>query len=120
MLKKEIKCNNVIKIQKIINFDQITKEDIKGHNPNWLQIPDNLYRILIVGGPGSEKSNILFNLIGRQLDIDKICLYTKNPYKAKYQLVIKKRNSAGLEEFNNSKPLLNTQMIWMIYIENID
>ena len=106
MLKKEIKCNNIIKIQKIINFDQITKEDMKGHNPNWPQIPDNLYRILIVGGPGSEKTNILFNLIGRQLDIDKICLYTKNPYKAKYQLVIKKHNCAGLEEFNNSKAFI--------------
>ena len=40
-------------IQKMINFNDITKENIKQHNPNWLQIVDHPYRILIIGG--SEK-----------------------------------------------------------------
>ena len=32
---KEIKCNNIIKtIQKLINFDYVTKENIKEHNQN--------------------------------------------------------------------------------------
>ena len=25
-------------------FDDATKENIKEHNPNWSQVPDNLYR----------------------------------------------------------------------------
>ena len=41
----------------MFNFDYITKEYIKEHNPNWLQIPDHPCRILIVGGPGSGKIN---------------------------------------------------------------
>ena len=31
----------------MINFEDVTKEDIKGHNPNWRQIPDHAYKILI-------------------------------------------------------------------------
>ena len=34
----------------MINSDDITKENIKEHNLNWSQIPDNPYRILIIGG----------------------------------------------------------------------
>ena len=30
-------------IQKMINFDDVTKENIKQHNPNWPQIPDHPY-----------------------------------------------------------------------------
>ena len=32
----------------MFNFCYITKEDIKEHNPNWPEIPDHPYRILIV------------------------------------------------------------------------
>ena len=56
----------------MINFDDITKENIKMHNPNWPQIPDHPHRILITGGSGSGKTNLLFNLISQQADIDKI------------------------------------------------
>ena len=44
--------------------------------------PDFRYRLLIVEGCGSGKSNLLFNLIIYQPDIDKIYLYPKDPYKA--------------------------------------
>ena len=47
----------------MINFDDIIKENIKEHNPNWPAIPDYLYRILIVGGSVSRKTNSLFNLL---------------------------------------------------------
>ena len=33
------------------------------HNPNWHYIPDYPYRILVAGGSGSEKMNVLLNLI---------------------------------------------------------
>ena len=42
-------------MQKMINFDNVTKENRKEHNPNWPQIPDHPYRILIIGGSGSRK-----------------------------------------------------------------
>ena len=50
----------------MINFDYITKENLNEYNPTWPQIPDLPYRILITGGPGSGKTNALFNLIGCQ------------------------------------------------------
>ena len=75
--KEENECNNVIKQY----FDYITKEDIKKHKPNLLQIPDHQYRILIVVGSGSGRTNALLNLISHQPDIDKIYLYAKDPYE---------------------------------------
>ena len=53
----------------MFNFDFTTKEDIKEHNPNWPQISDHLYRILIVGGSRFGKKNEFFNLIHYQPDI---------------------------------------------------
>ena len=37
----------------MINFDYIIKENIKQHNSNWPQIPDDPYRILIIRIAGS-------------------------------------------------------------------
>ena len=74
----------------MFNFDYITKEEIKEHYPNWPEIPDHPYRILIVEGSGSGKANALLNLINNEPDIDKIYLYVKDPYEAKYQLLVTK------------------------------
>ena len=43
----------------MINFNDVTKENIKEHNPDWSQIPDHPYRILIIEGSGSKKNNYL-------------------------------------------------------------
>ena len=74
----------------MINFEDVIKGNIKEHNLNWPQIPDHPYRILIIGSSGSGKTNSLFNLINQQPDIDKIYLYAKDPYKAKYKFLINK------------------------------
>ena len=58
----------------MISFDDVTEENTKGHSPNWSQIPDHLYRSLIIDGCESGKTNSLFNLISHQPDIDKIYL----------------------------------------------
>ena len=58
----------------MINIGDFLKENIKEHNPNWPEIPDYPYKILIVDGSGSGKTNSLFNLIIQQPDIDKIYL----------------------------------------------
>ena len=59
------------------NVDSITKENNREHNKKWPFIPDHPYRILIIGGSGSRKTNALLNLIKEQGDIDKIYLYAK-------------------------------------------
>ena len=103
----------------MFDFDCITKENIKEHNPNWPEIPDHPYRIFIVGGSGSRKTNVLLNLINREPDIDKIYLYAKHPCEAKYQLLINKRESSGLKYLNDSKAFLEYFMIWMIFIKTL-
>ena len=75
------------------------------HNPKWPYIPDHLYRILVVGGSGSGKTNGLLNLINNQRDIDKIYLYEKGPYEAKYQYLINKREKVGLDHFTDPRAL---------------
>ena len=90
----------------MINFVDATKENIKERNPNWPQIPDHPYRILIIGDSGSWKTNSLFNLINEEPDTDKIYLYAKDPCKAEYQFVIIKRESTGLKHFNDSKAFI--------------
>ena len=69
----------------MINFDDIVSENKTAHNKNWPYIPDHSDRILIIEGSGSVKTNVLLNLIENQPDIDKIYLYTKDPYEIKYQ-----------------------------------
>ena len=52
------------------NYDQSVKIY---HNPNWPDILDHPYRILILGGSGSRKTNVLLNLVKHQRpDVDKI------------------------------------------------
>ena len=90
----------------MINFDSYTNENKTEHNLNWPYIPDHPYRILIIGGSGSGKTNALLNLINNQLDIDKICLYAKDPYEAKYQHLINKREKVGTDHFNDPKAFM--------------
>ena len=61
----------------MINFHDAIKENIK--EPKWPGISDHPYRVLIIGGSGTGKTSSLFNLINQQPDIDKICLYVKDP-----------------------------------------
>ena len=52
------------------------------------------------------KTNALLNVINHQQDIDKIYLYAKDSYEAKYQFLINKCEKVGLYYFNNSKALI--------------
>ena len=36
----------------MINFHDVTRENIKEHNPSWSQIPEYPYKVLITSGSG--------------------------------------------------------------------
>ena len=61
---------------------------------------------MIIGGSGSGKTSTLLNLINNQQDIDKICLYAKDPYEDKYHFLIKMTESIGLKHFNDAKAFI--------------
>ena len=91
----------------MINFDDYANENKTIHNKNWPYITDHPYRILIIGGSGSGKTNLLLNLIEDQPDIDKIYLYAIDLYELKYQYLINKTESVGINHFNDPKAFLD-------------
>ena len=66
----------------MINFDDYGNENKTEHNSKWPYILDHPYKILIIGGSGSGKTNVLLNSINNQPHIGKIYLYAKDPYEA--------------------------------------
>ena len=90
----------------MINFDNHINENKAKHNKNWPYTPDHVYKILIIEGSGSGKTNVLLNPIDNQPDIDKIYLYAKDPYEAKYQYLINIREKVRLKRFNDPKAFI--------------
>ena len=73
-----------------------------------------------MGGFGCGKTNGLLNLINNQLDIDKIYLYARDPYEAKYQCLINKLEKVCLKHYDDHKVLLNTQIICKMFIKILE
>ena len=64
----------------MFNLDDITNENNEDNNRKCPCIPDHPYKMLIIGGSGSWKTNALINLIKEQDSdslIDTIYLYAK-------------------------------------------
>ena len=88
----------------MINLDRITSKNNKKHDEKWPYILDHPYRIIIIGGSGSGKTNTLPYLLKEQDNIgfiDKIYLYARDSSELKYQFLIKKREDAGIKHVNN-------------------
>ena len=65
--------------------------------------------MLMIGGSGLGKTNVLFNLIKEQDSdslIDKIYLYAKDLNESKYQFWIKKREDVEIKHLNDSKAFI--------------
>ena len=65
----------------------------------------------MIRAPDSGKTNIMLNLINHQNDnddnvIDRKYLYAKNPYEAKYQLLINKGEKVVLDHFNDPETFI--------------
>ena len=69
----------------MINFHDYSNKNKTEHNSKLPYIPDHLYRILLIGGSGSGKTNALLNL----------------NYETKYQFLINRRESTGLIHFKS-------------------
>ena len=104
----------------MINLDSITNENNKEHNEKWPFIPDHPYRILIIGGSGSVKTNALHNLIKEQDDIDKMSFYAKDLSEPKYEFLIKKREDAGIKHLNDSNSFIECSNTMDDVYESID
>ena len=68
----------------------------------------------------SGKTNALLNLINNQPDIDKIYLYTKDPYEAKYQFLINKREGTVQKHINDLKTFIEYSYDMGDVYKNID
>ena len=104
----------------MINFDDYVIENKTKHNKNWPYIPDHPYWILTIRGSGSVKTNLLLNLINNDPDIDKMYLYAKDPFEAKYQFLINKRESTGLRHVNDTKAFIEYSNDFRDFYKNID
>ena len=104
----------------MINLDNIVKNNNEEHNEKWPYISDHLYRILIIGGSGSGKTQALLNLINEQKDIDKIHLYAKDLSEPKYEYLIKNRENAGIKHLNDSKAFIEYSNTMNDLYKNID
>ena len=87
------------------------------HDSKWPDIPDHPHRI---GGSGYGKTNALLNLINNQPDIDKIYLYAKDPYEAKYRFLINKKEHIGLKHFSDPKAFIESSNDMQDVYKNIE
>ena len=90
----------------MINLDNIVNNNNEKHNEKWPYIPGHSYRILLIGGSGSGKTNTLLHLINEQKDTDKIYFYAKDLSELKYEYLIKNRENAGIKHLNDSKAFI--------------
>ena len=104
----------------MINFDDYVNENKTRHNKNWPYSPGHIYRILIIAGSGSGKTNLWLGLIENQPYIDKIYLYVEDPYEAKYQYLIDKRENVAINHFNIPKAFIKYSNHMHDIYKNID
>ena len=82
----------------MFNLDDITTKD---DNKDWP------FRKLIIGPSGSGRTNYLLNSVQKDNNIiDKIYLYAKDLEEPKYQLLIKKREQAGIKNLKDTNAFI--------------
>ena len=79
----------------MLNLDNIVSNKNENKDNNWP------FRMLIIGPPGSGRTNTLLHLIKNLHPIDKIYLYAKDLSEPKYEFLINKREKAGIKNLND-------------------
>ena len=96
----------------MFNLDTVT---IKNDNKNWP------YRMLIIGPSGSGKTNALLILIQQGNNIiGQTFFYAKDLEEPKYQLLIQKRENAGMKNLNDSNAFIEYSNAMDDVYDNID
>ena len=75
-------------MEELIDFSSILKNDLNVDQNNEL-MPQHPFRMLVVGGSGSGKTNMVLNLIMRELKYDRLYLYAKDLEEPKYAFLLK-------------------------------
>ena len=75
---------------------------------------------MIIGGSGSGKTNALLNLINEQDNIDKIYLYAKDLSEPRYEVLIRKRENAGIKHLSDSSSFIECSNTMDGVYKNID
>ena len=104
----------------MIYLDSITNENKIEHNEKWPYAPDHPYKIIIIGGSESGKTNALINLMNKQNDIDKMYLYARDLSEPKHEYLIKKREDAGIKHLNNPNAFIKCSNTMDDVYENIN
>ena len=79
----------------MLNLDNIVSNKKENKDNNWP------FRMLIVGPSGSGKTNPLLHLINNLHPVDKIYLYAKDLSEPEYEILINKREQAGIKILND-------------------
>ena len=101
------------------NIDNYVNKNEIEQNEKQPYILGHPYRILIIGGYGSGKTNALINLI-EQNHIDKIYLYARDLSEPKYEYLIKKRKDAGIKDLNDPNAFIECSDTMDDVYENIN
>ena len=89
----------------IKNYDQSVEIN---HNPTWPYTPDHPYRILIIGGSRSGKTNVLLNLIEHQQPEYQLLINRAE----KYQLLINRSEKVRIEILKIPKAFCGYSQNW--------
>ena len=89
-----LNLDNIVSNKKKSSSEETTESSSSERN-NWP------FRMLIIGPPGSGKTNTLLHLINNLHPIDKIYLYAKDIHEPKYEYLINKREQAGIKNLND-------------------
>ena len=104
----------------MINLDNIVNNNNEQNNEKWPNIPDQPYRILIIGGSGSGKTNNLIHLINEKSNIHKIYLYAKDLSESLYGYLIRNGETVEIKHLNDSKAFIECSNTMNDVYKNID
>ena len=97
---------------------KIYNESIEtNHNPHWPYISYHPFRILIIGGSGSSKTNVSLLIKYQRSDIEKIDLCVKYLLELKHQWFINGRENIGIKNIVRHSLITYKQL--MVFMKTI-